>query len=293
MTLITITTQPLALPPIVLYAAPLIFALVAVEWGISQKEHKDLYNAKDFWTSLFIGLGNLASSALTKVILLAAFLWVYQWMPWHIPATAWSMILCLVVFDFCSYWAHRIAHEQRFWWATHVTHHSAESFNLAVSFRQSWVQQIKLVFFVPVLLCGFHPVIFYLVSQISLLYQFWTHAGLVGKLHPWFEYVFVTPSHHRVHHGKNPRYIDKNYGACLILWDRMFGTFQVEDEEPVYGITEPVESSNPVYLVFHEYLSLFNDLRRARSPREAWIHLFGRPGALSQKEQKPNDKIVS
>lgn len=285
MKFVSIPLHPGALPPIVLYATPLILALVALEWGISRKEHKELYNTKDFWTSLAIGIGSLGSSAVTKVALFALFLWVYRWIPWHIPATVGSAVLCLVVFDFCSYWAHRIAHEQRFWWATHVTHHSAESFNLAVSFRQSWVQQLKLVFFAPVLLCGFHPAIFYFVSQVSLLYQFWTHAGMVGKLHPWVEYVFVTPSHHRVHHGKNPRYIDKNYSACLIIWDRLFGTFQVEDEEPVYGITEPVESANPVYLVFHEYLNLYRDLRRARSLKEAWIHLFGRPGAKTESKK--------
>ncbi|MDJ1503158.1 sterol desaturase family protein [Xanthocytophaga agilis] len=286
MRLLSIPVHPSALPPIVLYAAPMIFALVALEWGLSIKENKALYNKKDFWTSLAIGIGNLGSSALTKVALFAFFLFVYNWIPWHIPATAWSLVACLVTFDFCSYWAHRIAHEQRFWWATHVTHHSAESFNLAVSFRQSWVQQLKLVFFVPVLVCGFHPAIFYLTSQISLLYQFWTHAGMVGKLHPLIEYVFVTPSHHRVHHGKNPRYIDKNYGACLIIWDRLFGTFQIEDEEPEYGITHPVESSNPVYLVFHEYISLYQDLRKAQSLKEAWVYLFGRPGAVYQKDKE-------
>lgn len=285
MIFITIPVHPGTLPPIVLYAAPLIFALVALEWGISRKEHAALYNSKDFWASLLIGIGSLGSSAVTKVGLFALLLGVYNRMPWHIPATAWSVGLCLIVFDFCSYWAHRIAHEQRFWWATHVTHHSAESFNLAVSFRQSWVQQLKLIFFVPVLFCGFHPAIFYFVSQISLLYQFWTHAGMVGKLHPWIEYVFVTPSHHRVHHGKNPRYIDKNYGACLIVWDRFFGTFQMEDETPIYGITEPVKSTNPVYLVFHEYVSLFRDVRQAHSPKQVWMHLFGRPGASIEKEK--------
>jgi len=268
-----------SLPPIVLYAAPLIFVLVAVEWRMSLKENKALYNKKDFFSSLAIGIGNLGASALTKAALFAFMVMVYNYLPWYIPVTVWSAVLCLVVFDFCAYWAHRIAHEQRFWWATHVTHHSAESFNLAISFRQSWVQQLKLVFFVPILLCGFHPVVFYLVSQVSLLYQFWTHAGMVGKLHPWIEYIFVTPSHHRVHHGKNPQYLDKNYGSCLIIWDRWFGTFEVEDEEPVYGITHPVQSANPVYLVFHEYISLYHDLRRSRSLKEGWQHLFGRPGA--------------
>ncbi|MCU0352903.1 MAG: sterol desaturase family protein [Cytophagales bacterium] len=277
MQLLNLPLQPGALPPIVLYAAPVIALTVAAEWGLSVRESKDLYNRRDFISSVWIGLGNLASTAATKTIVFAALLYVHSRLAWHVPATWWSVVLCWAGFDFCCYWAHRIAHEQRFWWATHVTHHSAESFNLVVSFRQSWVQQIKLVFFVPVLLCGFHPVVFYVVSQVSLLYQFWTHAGMVGKLHPWMEYMFVTPSHHRVHHGKNPRYLDKNYGACLIVWDRLFGTFQAEDETPVYGITHPVASQNPVYLVFHEYASLWHDLRQTRSLRAAWRCLFGRP----------------
>lgn len=270
------------LPPIIVYAIPVMLGLVVVEWLIGLHENRELYEKKDFFSSAAIGIGNLVSTALSKVVMFAFILWLYNLTPLRIPPTWWSYALCWVVLDFCSYWAHRLAHEKRFWWATHVTHHSSPNYNFAVSFRLSWVQQLKIVFFMPVALLGFHPVVFYICNQFAVLYQFWLHTELIRKMPRWFEYVFVTPSHHRVHHGSNPQYIDKNYGAFFIIWDRMFGTYEPEVEQAIYGITKPVDSHNPVTLVFHEYVDIYHDLKTARSLRDVNQILWGPPGSYER-----------
>ena len=185
-----------------------------------------------------------------------------------------------------------IAHEQRFWWSTHVVHHSSELYNLSVSFRLSWTQNLKMVFFLPVILMGFHPLVFLIVHQLEVLYQFWLHTELIRKLPKPIEYIFTTPSHHRVHHSTNEKYIDKNYGSTLIIWDRIFGTFQIEEEQPVYGITKPVNSYNPVYLVFHEWIEVFKDLGQAKSPKMVWQILFGSP-VEKHKEDLKAEKVKS
>ncbi|MFA0961707.1 sterol desaturase family protein [Roseivirga sp. BDSF3-8] len=265
------------LPEVIIYAAPVMFALVMLEWFISFRKNHKTYVTKEFFSASAIGLVNVGISALLKFSTFAIVLFFYNLSPLRIPFTWWSFPLCLIAIDFCRYWAHRVAHEQRMWWATHVTHHSSENYNFAVSFRLSWTQHIKLIFFLPVALMGFHPVVFFICHQIEVLYQFWIHTEYIGKLHPVIEYIFTTPSHHRVHHARNEKYLDKNYGSTLIIWDRMFGTFQAEEEKPEYGITEPVNSYNPVYLVFHEWVDIVRDLGSVRSPKEAWNIMFGRP----------------
>lgn len=262
---------------VIWFAAPIMFALVLVEYLIGRKQNKKLYDGKDFLASLSIGIGNLILNGFMKLGMFAVFLFFFNLAPFKIPHTWWSYVLCLVVLDFCRYWAHRIAHEQRFWWSTHVVHHSSEHYNFSVSFRLSWTQNLKIVFFLPVILMGFHPLVFFIVHQIEVLYQFWIHTELIRKLPKPIEYVFTTPSHHRVHHSVNERYIDKNYGSTFIVWDRMFGTFQEEDEPARYGITKPVNSFNPVFLVFHEWLEVGKDIFRAKSLKQAWVILFGSP----------------
>jgi len=258
-------------------AAPVMFTLVALEWIVGGKKIPNLYNTKDFLASLSIGLGNLVLNGFMKLGMFAVFLFFYNIAPFKIPHTWWSYVLCLIVLDFCRYWAHRIAHEQRFWWSTHVVHHSSEHYNLSVSFRLSWTQNLKIIFFLPVILMGFHPLVFFIVHQVEVLYQFWIHTELIRKLPAPIEYVFTTPSHHRVHHSVNERYIDKNYGSTFIIWDRMFGTFQEEDEPAKYGITKPVNSYNPFVLVFHEWAEVVKDLVKARSLKEMYQILFGSP----------------
>jgi len=264
---------------IIWVVAPLMFFFVGLEYVMGKKQKLNLYSGKDFLASLSIGLVNVLLNSVMKVGVFMFFLFFYNLSPWHMPITWWSFVLCFFALDFVRYWAHRIAHEQRFWWSTHVVHHSSEHYNLSVSFRLSWTQNLKLVFFLPVILMGFHPLVFLIIHQLEVLYQFWLHTELIGKLPKPIEYIFTTPSHHRVHHSTNEKYIDKNYGSTLIVWDRIFGTFQELDEEdqPVYGITKPVNSYNPVYLVFHEWLNVFKDLWHSKSPKMVWQILFGSP----------------
>lgn len=278
------------LPPVIIYAAPVMFLLVIAEWYIRTRELQEHYDKKDGFSALIIGLGNVGLSAVIKVLLFGIILFFYNLVPWYIPHTWWSYLLCIVAIDFCRYWSHRISHEQRFWWATHVTHHNSEQYNFTVGFRLSWTQHIKIIFFIPVALMGFHPVVFFIANQIEVLYQFWLHTELVKKLPRPIEYIFTTPSHHRVHHGTNDKYLDKNYGSTFIIWDRMFGTFQPEEEKVSYGILKPVDSYNPVWLVFHEWVDIFKDMATYRTPKAWWRILFGGPNMTLDKEHYYGNK---
>ncbi|TXC81675.1 sterol desaturase family protein [Luteibaculum oceani] len=268
-------------------AAPIMFALVGLEYFITTRKNMNAYTGKDFLASAAIGFGNLFVNGLTKIGVFSIIVFFYNITPWSIPPTWWSYLLCLVVLDFCRYWAHRIAHEQRFWWSTHVVHHSSEHYNFSVSFRLSWTQNLKLVFFLPVIMMGFDPVVFFIIHQIEVLYQFWIHTELIRKLPKPIEFIFTTPSHHRVHHAKNDKYIDKNYGSTFIIWDRIFGTFQPEEEQPVYGITKPVNSYNPVVLVFHAWGDLIKDIYKR--PTKALQIMFGSPTDWEREEMKKRE----
>jgi sterol desaturase/sphingolipid hydroxylase (fatty acid hydroxylase superfamily) len=283
-------------PNIILWAAPVMFFLVFVEWVISLYKNKDAYDGKDFLAAATIGFGNVGISALIKVATFGVALFFYNLVPWKVPATWWSFILCFFALDFARYWAHRVAHEQRFWWATHVTHHNSKKYNFSVSFRLSWTQHIKIIFFIPVMCLGFDPFVFFICHQIAVLYQFWIHTEFIKKLPAPIEYFFTTPSHHRVHHASDEHYLDKNYGSTFIIWDRIFGTFMPEGERPNYGITKPVTSYNPVYLVFHEWVDIFKDLKKAESFAEGWKILFAPPAedvikARDEARQKATKEI--
>ncbi len=254
-----------------------MFILVFAEWGLSIYQNKDVYDKKDFFAAATIGLVNVGISALLKVIIFGAVLFFWNLVPWKIPATWWSFIPCFILLDLARYWAHRVAHEQRFWWATHVTHHNSEKYNFSVSFRLSWTQHIKFIFFIPVIMVGFDPFVFFICHQVAVLYQFWIHTEYIKKLPAPIEYIFTTPSHHRVHHASDEQYLDKNYGSTFIIWDRIFGTFAEEKERPHYGITKPVKSYNPIYLVFHEWADIMRDVKKARSVKEAMRILFSPP----------------
>jgi len=272
------------LPPIIVYAAPVMFALVFIEWFIRVRKLRMAYDGKDTFAAAAVGIGNIISSAFLKAIMFGIILYFYNLVPWYIPATWWSYILCYVAIDFCRYWAHRVSHEQRFWWATHVTHHSSEQYTFSVSFRLSWTQHLKVIFFIPVALAGFDPFVFFIANQVAVLYQFWIHTELINKMPAPIEFIFVTPSNHRVHHGTDEKYLDRNYGSSLIIWDRIFGTFTPEQETPNFGILKPVNSYNPVWLVFHEHVEIVKDMMKYRSPRAWWRILFCSPNMTLDKE---------
>ena len=252
-------------PNLIVWAAPFMFFFVLLEWYISHKQSRNLYDRKESIGSVLVGIGNVIINVALKLSMFIAVIWIYNMLPWRMSLNWWTFLPCYIIFDLCSYWSHRISHQQRFWWATHVVHHSAENYNLTVSFRLSWVQHLKLIFFLPVALLGFHPVIFFIVNQIAVLFQFWVHTEYIRKLHPAIEYILATPSNHRVHHGSQEKYINKNYAATFIFWDRIFGTYQIEEEQVEYGITHNIENkANPLTINFHEYVDIWNDMKRAK-----------------------------
>jgi sterol desaturase/sphingolipid hydroxylase (fatty acid hydroxylase superfamily) len=265
-------------PDIIIWAAPVMFFFVLLEWLISRHQDRHLYEKKETMGSIAVGVGNVIINTALKLGLFYLIVWIYNMLPWRMSLQWWTFVPCYIIFDLCSYWAHRISHQQRFWWATHIVHHSSEYYNLTVSFRLSWVQNLKLIFFLPVALMGFHPIVFFVVNQIAVLFQFWVHTEYIRRLHPAIEFVFATPSNHRVHHGSQEKYINKNYGATFIIWDRMFGTYQKEEEQAKYGITHNIEQkANPLYINFHEYVEMWRDVKAAKGFRKKMFFLFGDP----------------
>lgn len=215
---------------------------------------------------------------LTFTALIALYYAVSSLAPWPIPLSAGSAVLALVLVDFIYYWEHRWSHQIRVLWALdHSVHHSSPDFNLFTAYRVSFVAQFfSPLFYLPLLLLGLHPVLVLSGLAFNLAYQTWVHTEMIDKL-GWLEKIFNTPSNHRVHHGADPKYLDKNYGAILIIWDRLFGTYQAEEERPRYGLTQPLHSVNPLNVHFHEAGKLLRDLRAARSGNEMLGYLFKRP----------------
>ncbi|HEY0653297.1 MAG TPA: sterol desaturase family protein [Chryseosolibacter sp.] len=274
-------------PNLIIYAAPVMFFFVVVEYIISRIQHHELYEKKEAIGSILVGLGNIAIGFFLKTLLFYGFILVYNLVPWRMHLDWWTFLPCYIVFDFCSYWAHRISHHVRVLWGTHVAHHSGEHYNLTVAFRLSWIQYVKIVFFLPVALMGFHPVIIFVTNQVAILFQFWVHTEYIKKLHPIFEYVLATPSNHRVHHGSQPKYINKNFGATFMIWDRMFGTFQAEEEKVIYGITHKLESkSNPIHINFHEYTDMLKDIRQTSLWTRKLFYIFGDPDKVAKFKAK-------
>ena len=267
-----------ASPDLIVYAIPAMALFTIIEIGYSWYNNHKHYRVKESVGSTLVGLGNVAISLVLKVGLLYAVVWIYNLVPWRMQMSWWTFLPCYIIFDLCSYWAHRISHFQRFFWTTHCVHHSAENYNLTVSFRLSWIQNLKIIFFLPVALCGFHPIIFFVVSQVAVLFQFWVHTEYIGRLHPIIEYIFATPSNHRVHHGSQEKYLDKNFAATFIFWDRMFGTYQKEEERPIYGLTKRIgDRMDPLFLNFHEFNEMMQDVKKAKGFRKKLFYLFGSP----------------
>jgi sterol desaturase/sphingolipid hydroxylase (fatty acid hydroxylase superfamily) len=273
-------------PDIIVWAAPVMFFFVILEWYISYRQNRQLYDKKETFGSICVGVGNVIINLALKLVLFTIIIWAYNLVPWRMYFEWWTIFPCYIIFDFFSYWAHRISHQQRFWWATHVVHHSGENYNLTVSFRLSWVQDFKIIFFLPVALIGFHPLIFFIVNQIAVLFQFWVHTEYIRRLHPAIEFIFATPSNHRVHHGSQEKYINKNYGATFIIWDRMFGTYQPEEEQVIYGITSHLEEkANPLYINFHEYVDMWNDIKGAKGLKKKLFFIFGDPLVIAREKK--------
>lgn len=263
-------------------ATPFFILTVILEIVLARLEKVDArYEAKDTAVSLTMGLGSTIAGVLIGGATFVASLWVYQHRMFNIPMTAiWAWGAIFLLEDLTYYWFHRISHERRIWWAAHVNHHSSQHYNLGTALRQTWTGGIAgtWALWLPLSFLGFPPAMVAIEKGISLVYQYWIHTETIRRLPPWFEAVFNTPSHHRVHHARNPRYLDRNYAGILIIWDRLFGTFQPElDEEPCrYGLVKNLATFNILRVAFHEWMAIATDL--VREPRHALGWLFGPPG---------------
>lgn len=255
--------------PYITYAVPFFFVLIGFEVLAARLEHKRVYRFNDSVNDLSCGILQVVAGVFLRTVLLVGYLAIYHhWallpIETYSGAAKWAAAIALFLgVDLCYYWFHRISHQMNAPWAAHAVHHQSEEYNLAVALRQGTFQPLfSWVFYLPLALVGFPPLWFIAMSSFNTLYQFWIHTRLIGKLGP-LEWVLNTPSHHRVHHGRNLKYLDKNHAGTLIIWDRMFGTFQEEEEEPVYGIVRPLSSWNPLWANVHEYVELWEQAREA------------------------------
>ncbi len=263
------------MPDYISMAGPAFFIFIAVELFVGHRRGVSYYRLNDAVNDISTGLLMQLSLLFTKTLIVGGYVFVYQRFRLgdYSQAEAGTWIVCFLGVDCAYYWFHRLSHEINFLWAAHVVHHQSEDYNLAVALRQSTLQPIfGAVFYWPLAVIGFSPLVFVTCSSFNTLYQFWLHTQAIGSLGP-FEEVFVTPSHHRVHHGRNPIYLDRNHGGTFIIWDRLFGTFERESEAVVYGITTPLRSWNPVWANLHYWVELFATARATKRPIDK-LHTF-------------------
>ena len=261
------------------YAVPLFVVAVLAEMVWSRLRNPEAYEPMDTLVSLAFGLGSTVAGALLGGFAAYLFFAAYQYRVFDFGAEWWSVWwawpLCFVLDDLKYYWVHRAGHRIRWMWAAHVNHHSSQHYNLSTALRQSWTGAFTfgLLFALPLVLLGFHPVMIAICGGFNLIYQFWIHTEAIRRMPPWFEAVMNTPSHHRVHHATNPRYLDRNYAGVFIIWDGLFGSFVAEcaEDKPDYGIVKQLETHNPLTIAFHEFAALIRDCARDGLKPLTWL----------------------
>ena len=265
---------------IYLYGVPIVLTLITAEVIYSAINNLGYYKLKDSLAGFGLLFGNISISLLTKSSIFFFSLFIYQFKLITINEIfpAWLVWpLTFLVIDFIYYWYHRCSHRIRFLWAVHMNHHSSEEMNFTVALRQPWFGPLtKVPFFAVMPLIGFDPIITAIAGAVSTLYGLLTHTKWVNKL-SFLEYILITPSHHRVHHGSNENYIDKNYGNLLIIWDKIFGTYAAEKEEVNYGIRENVNTFNPIKITFMNWYLMYKDFKKSRGYKNKLLSFFGAP----------------
>lgn len=269
------------IPNLIYYAIPFFIVTVIFEGIILFKKQPQTYQFKDTFASIAMGVGNVLVNLISKLLIVLIFAFIYEnYRITTIPFAWWSWLLVLFADDFCYYWAHRMGHESCFFWASHIVHHSSQKYNLSTALRQTWTGGFfTFVFYLILPFLGFHPLMIFTQMTISLLYQYWIHTELIAKMPRWFEAVFNTPSHHRVHHGSNPLYLDRNHAGIFIIWDKLFGTFQPElkEEKVIYGLTSNINTFNPIKIAFNEWFSVFKDAFSAKTSFTNKLKYFIKP----------------
>lgn len=273
---------------------PVYVIIIGIELLYSYWKHKKYYSTKGILTNIYLSALNFTLDIIVRGICLGVLWYFYQFRFTQIdkvvhPVLYWTALLFLQ--DFMFYWLHRIDHYCRLFWAVHVTHHSSEEFNLTVGFRSSVFQPLyRFIYFIPLSLLGFDPLDVMFMYAATQIYGILIHTQTVGKL-GFLEWFMSTPSHHRVHHASNIKYLDKNMGMVFIIWDRLFGTFANEDEEVKYGLTTNLDSYNPINLVFHEWKAIIQDLRKAPSIKDKFMYIFGPPGWSHDGSKKTSSQL--
>lgn len=253
-----------AFPAVTQLAIPAFVMLIVIELFVLKRfRNVEGFETRDTTTSLLMGVGNVVCGLIFGFVAFGVLSWCYEYRLFTIGFEWYWIVLCFIIDDLRYYWYHRIAHRCRWVWAEHVIHHSSQHYNLSTALRQSWTGVFTGMFVlrIPLVLIGFHPILIVFVGGINLLYQFWIHTETIGKMPRWFEAIMNTPSHHRVHHATNPRYLDANYAGTLIIWDRMFGTFveELESDHPKYGLVRNIGTFNPLRVAIHEWVDMFRD----------------------------------
>ncbi|MEQ1542715.1 MAG: sterol desaturase family protein [Novosphingobium sp.] len=276
------------------YAIPFFLLLIVAEMVWARSRAPEKYEPRDTLTSLAMGTGSSLIGALEAGSVMALYVWLSGFRLFDIGWQWWAWAGCFALDDLAYYWFHRSAHRVRWFWASHVNHHSSQHYNLSTALRQTWTGMIALgfVFRLPLLLIGFPPAMIVFCAGLNLVYQFWFHTEAIGKCPRWFEAVMNTPSHHRVHHATNPLYLDRNYAGVFIVWDRLFGTFQAEREgEPIhYGIVKQLGSFNLLWTAFHEWIGIVRDLWTAPW-RHKLSYLWRPPGWTHDGSRDTSDML--
>lgn len=284
------------LPDPIYLAIPAFVILIIAEMVYGRATGRAKYEPHDTAASLAMGLGNTVSGVVLGGVFVFWFSLIEPYGLFDIGWAWWAFVLAFVLDDFVYYWSHRFAHTVRWWWADHVIHHSSQHYNLSTALRQPWLSPLtlKFIFFGSwLVLLGFPPAMIAFVAALNLIYQFWIHTETIGKLWAPVEWVMNTPSHHRVHHATNPRYLDRNYAGVFIIWDRLFGTFEPErDDEPCrYGIVRNLGTYNPIKICLHEWVGIIKDVRQSKSLGEAFGYWLGPPG-WSPDGSRDSSKIL-
>ncbi len=259
-------------------AIPFFALMIAFEIYLSVR-YEENYDRKDVWTNIALGFGSSFFGVIFGLFTSYFYLRIFDVTPFKMPVDVWwSWVILLFADDFLYYWFHRISHEVRFFWNFHVVHHSSNQYNLSVAVRQSWFSGIAhWIFYLPLAFLGFPLWSFVVMHGFNLIYQFWIHTKTIKKLPRIIEYTFNTPSHHRVHHGVNDAYLDKNYAGIFIIFDRIFGSFVEETEEVRYGIIKPIDSYNWLWINSHGWAEMFYAIRQKKNLRDKIRCIFGSP----------------
>ncbi len=268
--------------------SPFFIALICIEAYLSIRHHLNDYPVKDTIANILIFISSILIGLFLRGIAIMALLYLQQFSLFHIGTSIVAGIILFLISDLFHYFFHYMEHKSRLLWANHVVHHSCNSYNLSVGLRTTSINTVYRLFFeAPLCILGFDAGMIIVMHTIMISFAFFQHTALVKKL-GWLEYFINTPSHHRVHHGSNEKYIDKNFGLVLIIWDKLFGTFQAEVEKPVYGLKKPITTHNPAKILLHEWIDMTKDIYKSRSWKERLNYLFGKPGWTPGTKRKPD-----